>query len=238
MEGTVDFTRWRDGFDPTKGPARTVTIFGCGGIGSPLALALTKLGVHRQILIDYDVVEPHNIPNQAFAVNQVGQQKCHALGALVKQFGISHVHEFDAKLTPDGWEDANEQPASGVVLNGIVVSAPDNMDARRLLAEKCMATNGVTHIVDPRIAGEYIRLEVCDLAFSESREAYMKTLYSDEQAMQLPCTRQSVIWVANFVAAFTARAIGRILSGDPVEEQMAFSSEKSGMFLMAGGRPG
>jgi sulfur carrier protein ThiS adenylyltransferase len=57
----------------------TVGIMGLGGLGSPVAVALARIGIGRLILADYDVVEPSNLNRQQYFVDQIGRKKTEAL---------------------------------------------------------------------------------------------------------------------------------------------------------------
>ena len=56
-----------------------VGIAGCGGLGSAVAIALTRTGIGSLLLVDFDVVEPSNLNRQQFFVDQIGQPKVEAL---------------------------------------------------------------------------------------------------------------------------------------------------------------
>jgi len=57
----------------------TVGIMGLGGLGSPVAIALARVGVGRLILADFDVVEPSNLNRQQYFIDQIGMKKTEAL---------------------------------------------------------------------------------------------------------------------------------------------------------------
>ncbi len=59
----------------------TVGIAGLGGLGSPCAWALCRMGVGTLILADFDVVEPSNLNRQQYFVDQIGMYKTEATKA-------------------------------------------------------------------------------------------------------------------------------------------------------------
>lgn len=78
----------------------TVGIMGLGGLGSPLAVALARMGVGRLRLADYDVVEPSNLNRQHYFIDQLGQPKTAALRAtLVRINPYVAVECIDRRLT-------------------------------------------------------------------------------------------------------------------------------------------
>ena len=80
-----------------------VSIIGCGGIGSPTALMLSKVGYPEINLIDPDLVEEHNLPNQLFPLSAIGQKKVDACAEMMAKFSNCSVKTFGSwnSLTPD-----------------------------------------------------------------------------------------------------------------------------------------
>ena len=56
-----------------------VGIAGLGGLGSPVAIALARIGIGTLILADFDVVEPSNLNRQQYFCHQIGIPKVEAL---------------------------------------------------------------------------------------------------------------------------------------------------------------
>lgn len=61
----------------------SVAVIGVGGVGSWTAFNLALTGVKKLILIDYDVVEKHNLNRTPFKITQVGLPKVTALTQLI-----------------------------------------------------------------------------------------------------------------------------------------------------------
>ncbi len=66
-----------------------VGIAGLGGLGSNVATALTRLGVGKLILVDFDSVEYSNLNRQQYTMDQVGMFKTEALIENLKK--INHL---------------------------------------------------------------------------------------------------------------------------------------------------
>ncbi len=103
-------------------------IVGAGGIGNYVALNLALLGVGKIDIVDYDIVEPHNLNRQILLYDRVGEKKSDILAERIKEIDkhiqatsiygkiaqtslekdkvwLEEVYEFDRKL----WEqDSNE----------------------------------------------------------------------------------------------------------------------------------
>lgn len=57
----------------------TVGIAGLGGLGSTVAVALTRVGIGKLILADFDIVEPSNLNRQQYFYDQIGMPKVCAI---------------------------------------------------------------------------------------------------------------------------------------------------------------
>ena len=62
-----------------------VAIAGLGGLGSNVAMALTRAGIGSLFLVDFDVVAPSNLNRQFYFSEQVGQFKTLALKNNLKK---------------------------------------------------------------------------------------------------------------------------------------------------------
>lgn len=56
-----------------------VAIAGLGGLGSNIAVMLTRIGVGTLLLVDFDVVEPSNLNRQSYYIKHLGMKKTDAL---------------------------------------------------------------------------------------------------------------------------------------------------------------
>lgn len=73
----------------------TVAICGLGGLGSNIAIALTRAGIGRLILIDFDQVDLTNLHRQQYNISQIGMFKTEALAANLSQ--INPYIELETK---------------------------------------------------------------------------------------------------------------------------------------------
>jgi len=64
---------------------KTVGIAGCGGLGSNIAVSLTRAGVGNIILVDYDIIEPSNLNRQYYFQKDIGELKALALANILKE---------------------------------------------------------------------------------------------------------------------------------------------------------
>lgn len=192
---TVDYLRQRDWFDPDKTFA-SVTVVGCGGIGSFAAFALAKLGVQRLALVDFDTVEEHNIPNQLYSLDHVGVDKVTALANTMRNWA--------GEPEVDGYLRSLEE---GIPLNEIVISALDSMEARKQLWEQVKLKAKCKLFLDGRLGGQHIVLYAVNPISPADIKGYEATLHSDDEGLELECTARSVIDVGFSVGGLIARSV-------------------------------
>ncbi|ANZ62647.1 thiamine biosynthesis protein ThiF [Secundilactobacillus paracollinoides] len=121
--------------------ATHVVIAGCGGLGTNIAIALTRIGVGRLTLIDFDSVELSNLNRQQFKLSQVGMPKVVAMKQNLQEFNpfvtIDTVQtEVTRDNVPDLFKDAD-----------IICEAFDNPAAKALLLDAVSAVFPDTPLV-------------------------------------------------------------------------------------------
>lgn len=215
----IDYTRQRDWFDPSKSQAK-VTIAGCGGIGSPTAVFLSKLGIPKLTLVDDDVIEPHNVPNQFYPLKLVGKDKVVVLKAMCEMFGSSEVKTHKKKI--------QQVPE---VLNGIVVTGFDNMQARQDTWE-LIDPSRVSYVIDGRISGLNMQIYTIDPSNEEQREMYEQFgLFTQEEVVEAPCTARAMIDVMAFIAGHITRLVRMIATDQVPDPVISFETDKLGLWL-------
>ncbi|MBI5241405.1 MAG: sulfur carrier protein ThiS adenylyltransferase ThiF [Elusimicrobia bacterium] len=119
----------------------SVGIAGCGGLGSNAALALTRAGIGRLILADFDKVEESNLNRQQFTRADIGKPKVATLARNLKAINPDlRVDEHSVELSP-----AN---LAGVFREAdLLIEAFDKAEAKKwLVATWCQAFPG-RHVV-------------------------------------------------------------------------------------------
>ena len=80
----------------------TVAICGLGGLGSNIAISLTRAGIGKLILIDYDRVDLSNLNRQQYKMNQLGMYKTEALAENLREITPYIELEYHTvKMTED-----------------------------------------------------------------------------------------------------------------------------------------
>ncbi len=179
-----------------------VNLVGVGGLGSPIAMALVKMGCPRITFFDDDTVEPHNLPNQLYRMADIGLPKVEALARILREY-------VDAEITP-----INERVTKRT-FSGIVISAVDSMSARRAIWENCVRYKaGVKLYVDARMGGEVGRVLTVSPTNPIGVSAYEATLFSDAEGSQELCTAQATIYSTFGIASLVANQVKRFGRGE------------------------
>ena len=215
----VDFSRQTDLVD-TEALETPVTLIGCGGIDSFSALALAKMGCVHLTIFDDDRVEEQNIPNQLYRPDDVGRLKVECLADIIKSF------------TGTGIETRPERVQSQR-LQGIVVSGVDSMEARRRIWDRSIRYKaGVAAYIDARMGAEVARIYTVRPADPDDVRSYERTLYSDDEALQLPCTAQAIVYNSFGIAGLVAGQVKRVAMGEAWKREIIFD-QKTLTFLTA-----
>jgi len=111
-----------------------IGIAGAGGLGSNCAVALSRSGIGRLIIADYDLVEETNLNRQYFFSDQVGMKKTRALRENLRRINpATRAEMHDIRLNPDNipviFRDCD-----------LIIEALDSSAMKEMLAETVMDT--------------------------------------------------------------------------------------------------
>ncbi len=112
----------------------TVAICGLGGLGSNIAISLTRAGIGKLILIDFDCVDITNLHRQQYKACQIGKHKTVALSENLKE--ITPYIELEIHTIRITKENINAllQDAD------IICEAFDDPEAKAMLANIVLET--------------------------------------------------------------------------------------------------
>jgi ubiquitin-like modifier-activating enzyme 5 len=121
---------------------KTALIVGVGGVGSVLAEMLTRCGIGKLILYDYDTVELANMNRLFYTPDQVGLSKVEAARATLSKINPNIVIEaYNENITQN---DSFERLKKNITLGGkdkknidLVISCVDNYAARMTINVVC-----------------------------------------------------------------------------------------------------
>ncbi|MDR3222110.1 MAG: sulfur carrier protein ThiS adenylyltransferase ThiF [Methanobrevibacter sp.] len=82
-----------------------VAIAGLGGLGSNIAIMLSRIGVGNLLLVDFDIVEPSNLNRQQYLIKDLGKYKTDALKDTITQINpFINVETATIKINQDNVE--------------------------------------------------------------------------------------------------------------------------------------
>ena len=194
---SMDLIRHMELFNPYEFKDN-VTIIGAGATGSWLALSLAKLGIENITVYDFDKVESHNVPNQAYTIGDAGMNasKVGALYALIEnQTGI--------KI------DAKDEKYTNQRLNGIVFLMVDSMaERKRIWEESIKMKSAIKLLVEPRMGLDVGRIYNVNPIDLNHIKKYEETYYSDDVAEVSACgASMTVVTTSMSIASWCARQL-------------------------------
>lgn len=188
-----------------------IHVIGAGATGSWLVLQLAKLGIKGELInvYDFDVVEEHNVPNQAFGVHQVGEHKTHALWEHIQAFTGTEIKENHVKYEAQR-------------LSGYVFLMVDSMaERKRIFDQSIKMKRAVKLLVEPRMGldvGRVYNVEPMDL---KQVERYEDCFYSDEEAEVSACgTSMTVITTAMAISSWCVRQLINHHAGEELDNEI------------------
>ena len=141
-----------------KFASATVAICGLGGLGSNIAVALSRAGVGKLVLIDFDKVDITNLHRQQYKANQIGMDKTDALSENLREIApyidieahtvrITEDNAFeilkDADIICEAFDDAE---CKAMLSNLVLEAMPD----KYLVAASGMAGFGSANTIRTR----------------------------------------------------------------------------------------
>jgi len=122
--------------------AKTVIVVGVGGVGSVTAEMLTRCGIGKLILFDYDKVEMANMNRLFFQPHQSGQSKVAAAAQTLQNINpdvVIETHNYNITLV-ENFDHFLAQMTNGSLTGGkvdLVLSCVDNFEARMSINQAC-----------------------------------------------------------------------------------------------------
>ena len=186
----VDYTRQMGLLNPNEPKNQPrILIIGAGTIGSWTTLCLTKMGLKNITVVDFDIIEPHNSPNQLYSPEDAGK---------IKVAQLKEEMEYLSGVTITAVNGKFEVPR--IESTDILISAVDTMAVRKLIFE-AFTMSSASLFIDGRVGGNVMKIYALHKTSLEMGE-YAKTLHSDDlsfianeevrAASELSCTTRGV----------------------------------------------
>lgn len=168
----MNLSKSYDFFNPDLIKER-IHIIGCGSVGSTLAELLTRFGLKKFSLYDFDTVEPKNLANQMFFNRHIGMLKVDA----VKEIMLAINPEVEVKTYANGW--------TGQPLEGYVFLAVDSVETRKKIVQENMYNDFVKVMLDFRTGLTDAQHYAADWSDTKSKKNFLNTMnFSHEEAKQ------------------------------------------------------
>lgn len=201
----MDFTRQSDLVPNEIAKTTSVSVIGVGAVGSHVITVLAKLGITDITIYDYDTVEPHNVANQGFGLDEVGLLKTEAVRLRTLRTTGVDVKVVEGKIE-------GKFPFT----TDIVISAVDSMAARKMLWEGVSDISSTTKLwIDGRMGALYGVVFAIPLADMRKVGLYAATLHSDAEGIQAPCSAKATIFCPWWMASIVGGTVMKHIAGIP-----------------------
>lgn len=181
----------------------TVAVCGLGGLGSNISIALSRAGIGKLILIDYDRVDITNLHRQQYKASQIGMYKTEALAENLKEIApYVELKTHTVKITDDNFEELLSEA-------DVICEAFDNAEA------KAMLVNGVLEKLNTKYLVAASGMAGLDSANTISTKRITKNFYLCGDGVSDVADNISLVAPRVMIcAAHEALMVIRLLSGN------------------------
>ena len=124
-----------------------VCILGLGGLGSNVAVLLTRSGIGYLKLVDFDIVEASNLNRQQYRISHIGMKKTEAMKSMIKEINpFVETDILDIKVD-------RENIYSTVGDIEIVVEAFDRAETKAMILEELLTNKNKIVVSASGMAG-------------------------------------------------------------------------------------
>jgi len=205
----MEFMRQRDIVNMERLKNLPILVVGAGSIGSFLVFALSKMGVERIRVVDFDFVEDHNIPNQCYRIEDEKKSKVSSLKEIIKDFAGIEIEIFEEEYKKDLFFDEAQ----------VVISAVDSMKVRKQIFEDCKYNPKILRFIDTRMGGLSIEILNVNPSSPDEIEFYESRLFSDSEAERIPCTARGIIYSVLTCASIVCDIIKRMIMREKMNKR-------------------
>ena len=150
-----------------------IHVIGCGSVGSTVAELLARFGLTNISLYDFDVVEEHNLVNQMFVLEDIGELKTHQVMKHILE--INPMAKDGIELYDEGW--------NGQHLSGYVFLCVDNIELRRKIVEENKFNPDIKAMFDFRTGLTDAQHYAADWSEIADKKAFLGTMnFTHEEA--------------------------------------------------------
>lgn len=199
--------RQQDAVNMDKLSQLPVTIIGAGSIGSTTAVWLGKMGICNLSVFDDDLIQEHNWSNQMYTEADIGRPKVEALWDVMEKFC-----SFTPRIVL--------QPYTDSPLSEVTISCVDSMASRKTIWKAVHQQPQVKLYIDARMGLETLMVFALNPMVREERVKYGKSLYSDANALQEPCTARTICYTPLMASAVICNLVKRYVNAEGIPAQI------------------
>lgn len=182
-----------------------VSIIGLGGIGSWLALFMSRLKLAYIYGMDMDRVERVNLAGQLYPTNSVGEKKTEAIRRVIYQFNESRPSIYMTSL--EFTADTNIPIVSTYTSVKNMMLGLDSITARRTVFNKWkQSVSGESEefiFIDGRLTADKWQIFAIPSKDKKKMEEYEKEwLFPQSEAQALPCSFKQTTYMAAMIASY------------------------------------
>lgn len=161
----MDLSKQLEFFDPAALRNEEVHIIGLGAIGSAIADLLAHMGVNNIHLYDFDTIEEHNLANQNYTLNDIGNTKVLATATKINEINT----EATITLHEKGWRPNSQ-------LSGYIFLCVDNIDIRRAIVEENEYNTQIKAMFDFRLGLQDAQHYACSWEEHDNIKKFLSTM--------------------------------------------------------------
>ncbi len=191
----VSFLRHGAFFGPEDAQNKTFCIIGAGATGSWAALMAAKMGWHQFQIWDLDLVESHNLPNQAYDVRHIGMKKVDALEQVLLNFNPS----IQVEKHPCFFDHENSEHSSA--LEDYVFIAVDSLDTRKNIYNLLRLHPFVDIVFETRMGFTHAEINVLETKNIDQIDRIVSMLKTDSQVEESACNERIISTLVTIVAS-------------------------------------
>jgi len=208
----VDYFRQKGLLNPVDF-VEEVHIMGAGATGSFLTLILAKMGIIQLNVYDFDKVENHNLPNQAYGLSHIGMPKLAALQNVVSdQTGIDII--------------AHDGVINGKIpVQGIVCNCFDSMAARRHVWESVKYNILTKMYIESRMGIRHGYIFALDPSNPSHIDKYEATLYADDKAKESACNERAISPTVTLLSSIMANKFVKFARDEKYKNRLVISTD-------------
>ena len=203
MIGAKITDRFKDAPWFEKSSQEDILLVGCGGIGSNTLFSMSKTIPAHYYIIDNDIVDTINVGSQFFTKDQVGSAKVSACYQ-------NSISQSLARISPIKRLYNNEYMP-------ITVTGLDNMKTRVEVFNEWRKHDDRELFIDARLRAQLYEVYVVTKG---REEEYEKTLFSDSEVDDGPCTFKQTAYFAILVGARITHALVNYLTNKHTGEEI------------------